>query len=291
MGAHPEPIAAAVLAVAGPVGGQRAEVTNLGWTVEWHDLDARFPGASVILKNDLEALAAAVPHLRADQLHTLSRGEAVSGGAIAVAAPGTGLGEAYLTWNGREYVAHPSEGGHASFSPTTPEQIDLLASLLAEHGHVSTERVASGLGIPAIYDFIREAQGLEEPGEVAEAVERAADPTPEIVDAAVSGRSAICIRVLELFVEILGAELGNLALKVLATGGIYLGGGIPPRILSFLDHERFLRAFRGKGRHEALLSRVPVHVVLDRDAVLDGAARRAQRLCAMGEEVSSDEDR
>ena len=268
------PIERASFGVAGPVVGGRATITNLPWVMDEEQLSVALHIPSVRLLNDLDAIAHAVPFLEPDDLHTLNVGQAVPGGAIAVIAPGTGLGEAFLTWDGLHYQAHTSEGGHADFAPTNPLELELLRYLQQRFPHVSFERVCSGKGIPNIYTYLKASGYAEEPPWLTERLAEADDPVPIIMNAALDKEAScdLCAATLNSFVSILGAEAGNLALKVLATGGVYLGGGIPPRILSYLDGERFLQAFRNKGRFTALLSRVPMHVILNPKIALLGAA-------------------
>jgi len=260
--------------VAGPVVAGRATITNLGWVMDERQLQEALDLSSVRLLNDLDAIAHAVPFLEPADLHTLNAGQPATGGAIAVIAPGTGLGEAFLTWDGARYRFHASEGGHADFAPTNLFEIGLLRYLQEGLGfeHVSYERVCSGRGLPNIYAYLRDSGTACEPAWLAERLAAADDPTPLIVNAALVGECELCIATLDAFVSILGAEAGNLALKVLATGGVYLGGGIPPRILPALEHERFMEAFRRKGRFSDLLARVPVHVILNPKVALLGAA-------------------
>ena len=178
--------------------------------------------------NDVQALAHALVVLGTDDLHTLNPGEPVRGGAMAVIAPGTGLGEAFVIWDGRRYRACASEGGHADFAPRDSLQIELLAYLRSRFDHVSYERVCAGPGIPNIYGYLKEHGAASEPRWLAEQLQAASDPTPVIVTAALQEAApALCRMALEMFVSILGVEAGNLALKVLATGGVYLGGGFP----------------------------------------------------------------
>ncbi len=267
------PFESAVFGVAGPVVDGKATVTNLPWRMEEKGLQAALGVKSVKLLNDLESIANAVPALEAKDLRTLRPGQPVERGPIAIVAPGTGLGEAFLTWERRRYKAHASEGGHVSFAPVNEEQIDLLRFLLGKLGHVSYERVCSGLGIPNIYAFYKETGRCDEPEWLADKLASAPDPTPVIVETALAQPDcAICRSTLEMFVAILGGEAGNMALKVLATGGVYLGGGIPPRILPVLESGRFLAAFSAKGRFADLLENVPVHVILNPKAALLGAA-------------------
>ncbi|GAB4442258.1 MAG: glucokinase [Chloroflexi bacterium OHK40] len=274
---HPTTLESACFGVAGPVVAGRAEITNLPWVIDAGALSAHLGGIPVDLLNDLESIAQAVPILEPDDIVTLSPGTPVAGGAIAVIAPGTGLGEAFLTWDHGRYRAHPSEGGHASFAPNNPTELELLRFLMARMEHVSFERVCSGLGIPNIYAYFRDKVFGRETPRVATLLATATDPTPVIVGAALTAEEPcpVCAATLECFVGILGSEAGNLALKVLATGGVYLGGGIPPRIIGQLRHERFLAAMRDKGRFGELLERMPVHVILNPKSGLLGAAAHA----------------
>ncbi|WP_129676857.1 glucokinase [Candidatus Chloroploca sp. Khr17] len=274
---HPGTIQAACFGVAGPVVDGRATITNLSWVVEEERLKEELGHIPVTLINDLKAIAQAVPYLEAGDVATLNPGELVDKGAIGVIAPGTGLGEAFLTWDNGRYRAHPSEGGHSSFAPTTPTEADLLKYLLEEHRHVSYERVCSGMGIPNIYAYFRDRVFRQETPSVASQLASADDPTPIIVSGALNptGPCPVCAATLDCFLGILGSEAGNLALKVLATGGIYLGGGIPPRLLPQLRGERFLNAMRNKGRFRKLMERIPVHVILNSKTALYGAAAYA----------------
>ncbi|MFW6112966.1 MAG: glucokinase [Thermodesulfobacteriota bacterium] len=256
--------------VAGPVIGGRARLTNLPWLLEEEALARGLGLKKVVLLNDLKAIAYAVPHLQSEELHTLNTGQPDPEGAIAVVAPGTGLGEAFLIRSGTEQVACSSEGGHASFAPADNIQADLWRHVAQKFGHVSYERVCSGQGLPNIYDFLRDMNYAPEPPEFAAELAAAADPTPLIVQAALDDPAAnpLCTKTMEIFVDILGAEAGNLALKVLATGGVYLAGGIPRRILPLLTGGRFLQALVNKGRFADLLGNIPVQVVLSRAALL-----------------------
>ncbi|TMJ05320.1 MAG: glucokinase [Bacillati bacterium ANGP1] len=266
-------VSKATFGIAGPVVAGRASITNLPWVIDTVRLGTACGLPLVTLVNDVQALAHALLVLGADDLHTLNPGEPVRGGAMAVIAPGTGLGEAFVIWDGRRYQACASEGGHADFAPRDSLQIELLAYLRSRFDHVSYERVCAGPGIPNIYGYLKEHGAASEPRWLAEQLQAAGDPTPVIVTAALQEAApALCRMALEMFVSILGAEAGNLALKVLATGGIYLGGGIPRRILPVLAGERFVAAFQRKGRLAQLLEHVPVHVILNPDAGLIGAA-------------------
>jgi glucokinase len=268
------PVKAACFGVAGPVVGGRASITNLGWVMEEQQLAEALNLSAVQLLNDLQAIGYGVPSLGADDLHTLNEGQAVRGGAKAIIAPGTGLGEAFLTWDGRRYESHPTEGGHTDFAPTDELQAGLLEYLLERYDHVSYERVCSGMGLPNVYAYLKDSGYAEEPIWMSEELATAEDVTPIIVNAALSQERTceLCQATLDTFVSILGAEAGNLALKVLATGGVYLGGGIPPRIQSALDSGAFMEAFQAKGRFRELMSRLPVYVILNPKVALLGAA-------------------
>jgi glucokinase len=272
----------AAFGVAGPVVGGRVTTTNLPWEIDEEHLRRVLNLSSVHLLNDLEAIAEAIPLLGMQDLYTLNEGRGIPGGAIALIAPGTGLGEAFLTWDGSRYRAYPSEGGHVGFAPANRLEAELLQYLRNRHqfDHVSYERVCSGLGLPTIYAFLKDQGQPEEPAWLIEQLAAAADRTPVIVNAAVDKKRTceLCVAALNMFVSILGAEAGNLALKVLSTGGVYVGGGIPPRILSVLESGRFMEAFVRKGRMSGLLARVPVKIILNPKAALLGAACRGLEL-------------
>jgi glucokinase len=266
-------IETAVFAVAGPVINRQVKVTNLPWLVDAAALEQALNLRAVWLLNDLEAIAYAVPILEPGDLYTLNPGSAAAGGSIAVVAPGTGLGEAFLTWDGQAYRAYPSEGGHTDFGPTTDREIGLLQYLLQKMDHVSVERVCSGMGLPNLYEYLRDSGAFPESPAVAAQLATAADRTPIIVTAALQSENAcpLCVATLDMFVSILAAECSNMALKVLARGGVYIGGGIPPRILSALGDGRFMRAFLRKGRFNTLLEAMPVQVIVRQAALLGSA--------------------
>jgi glucokinase len=265
----------ACFGVAGPVVDQRARITNLPWVIDAAVIQSEFNLTEVALLNDLESMAYAIPILNKDDKHTLSEGVPAPGGCIAVLAPGTGLGEGFLTYENGAYCAHASEGGHVSFAPVGSLQIGLLKYMNElGHKHVSYERVCSGgLGILNLYNYLK-TTGLEEPAWLAERLSACEDPTPVIFTAAHDPAEPckLASATVELFVAILGSEAGNLALKVLSTGGIYLGGGIPPRIVSSLERPEFLEALRSKGRFRQILAAMPVHVILNPKAGLLGVA-------------------
>jgi len=235
---------------------------------------------SVHLMNDLEAVALAIPVLRANDVCTLNAGEPIPRGPIGVVAPGTGLGESFLTWDGSHYVAHGSEGGHTDFAPTEERQIRLLQYLLKRFDHVSVERVCSGIGIRNIYEYLRDVEHLTETPEVTQLIASARDPAATIIDSAVEAHnpSRLCTATIDMFVSILASEAANLALKVLATGGIYLAGGIPLHTLRVLQQPRFLESFKRKGRFLKLMERIPMHVILTRVALVGAATYGLERL-------------
>ena len=257
--------------VAGPVVQGRATITNLPWIMEEAALAASLGLQRVILMNDLRAVAYAIPSLGPADYQTLLAGEPEPHGPIAVIAPGTGLGEAFLVWDGARYIACASEGGHASFAPTDDREAALWQYMHRQLGAVSWERVCSGMGIANIYDFLHAEGRIAETGSTAAVLGKVKDRTPLIAQAAQAG-DPLARAAMEMFVGILGAEAGNLALKIMATGGVYLAGGVPARILSLLHGERFARAFTNKGRLSAALQRIPVHVVTV-PAALFGAAQ------------------
>jgi glucokinase len=262
----------AIFGVAGPVVNDRARITNLPWVIDGPAMKAEFGWEYVTLLNDLAAVAHAIPVLHPDELTTISPGEPERYGPLAVLAPGTGLGEGFLVWKGDRYRSLSSEGGHKSFGPNSRLELELLQYLHQRFGHVSVERVCSGMGIPNLYAFFRDTGRYEEPPWLRDQLASVADKTPIIVSVAQAGRAEICQATLDLFVDILANEAGNLALQLLTTGGIFLGGGIPPRIVEELKSPRFTEAFINKGRFRDLLTTIPVYIILQSNAALLGAA-------------------
>jgi glucokinase len=267
----------ACFGIAGPIRHRRVQVTNLPWIIDAVSLEEVL-GVPVSLLNDLEAIANAIPYLIEEDVVLLRAGQAEEKKPIAVIAPGTGLGEAFLVWNGTHYLALPSEGGHTDYAPATPLELGLLTFLQPRLGHVSYERVCSGIGIPNLYDFLKESGRYPEPPWLVEALAGTDDKTPIIVDGAQQKGEPICQATLELFIGILGSEAGNLVLQLLATGGVYLAGGIPPRLLPELKSDLFEAAFLRKGRFTKLLEPVPIYVVTDSLAALYGTAGFGLRL-------------
>lgn len=264
-------IGAACLGVAGPVMNARCEGINLPWVVEASRVKAALRCRVVALINDLEATAYGIGCLPRSAFASLQKGHPQPQAPIAVLAPGTGLGEATLIWDGKRYVAVASEGGHADFAPRNELEVKLWRALAKQFGHVSYERMLSGPGKLDLYYFLRRLKKSREPAWLAKAF-REKDPSLVVSEMALNKRSALCVEALGLFASILGAEAGNLALKVLARGGVYLGGGIPPSILSLLKRGSFMEAFLDKGRLSSVLTDVPVRVILDDRAALFGAA-------------------
>jgi len=264
---------AACFDVAGPVIGGKAHLTNLPWNLTERELAKNLDLRRVSLLNDLRAIAHAVPHLDPAETIAINRGEPEPQAPIAVFAPGTGLGEAFLIWGGSDYIACASEGGHADFAPVNEEQVALLVYLTKRIGHVAYERVCAGSGLPNVYDFLRDRSPSAEPSAFATALAAAHDRTPLIVDAALKQQAAnpLAAEAIRVMVDIWGSEAGNLALKVLATGGVYLAGGMPPRVVPQLQQGGFMHAFTDKGRFAKLLGAVPVHVVTINAALLGAA--------------------
>ncbi len=264
----------ACFGVAGPVLAGAVHMTNLAWTLSENHLQQRHGLRRVILINDLVATAVGSLHLPAHDLHVLNQGIEAIGAVKAMLAPGTGLGEAFLVPVDGRYQPLPSEGGHASFAPRTDEQMALLSFLTRRHPHVSVEQVCSGLAIPELFAFA--AQQHPPPEWLLAELEDAVNKTPGIVNAAIRAIQGgepceTAVRALSLFADILADEAANLVLKTLALGGLYLGGGLAPRLLPFLSADRFMPIF-ARGSYQAMLAQVPVRVVLNPQAALIGAA-------------------
>ena len=263
---HPAHVERACFGVAGPVQNGHVKTTNLAWPVDARQVARMLGIERVGLVNDLYANAYGIADLGPDDIATLREGDPSMGGNAAVISAGTGLGEAGLFWDRRRYHVFATEGGHTDFAPRDDRETALRDHLARNHAHVSYERVCSGMGLVAIHDFLTGGEGA------------GADRTDAagITKAALDGSDELCVRALDMMVSIYGAEAGNLALKLLATGGIYVGGGIAPRILEKLQAGPFLEALDAKGRFSELLSRIPVHVILNDRTALLGAARLAR---------------
>jgi glucokinase len=264
----------ACFGVAGPVRNGKVETSNLPWTVEASRLASELQLPSVHLINDLEANAWGIASLEEKDLVSLNRVKGTPVGNQAVISAGTGLGEAGLYWDGKSYDVFASEGGHCDFAPRSELEVELFRYLAARFGHVSFERIVSGPGLVNVYHFFRDTHRGEEPAWLTEELAHG-DAAATISRAAVSGKSPLAEHALDLWISIYGAEAGNLALKLMATGGIYLGGGIAPKLVSKLAGPLFMQAFLGKGRMQALLESIPVRVIINDKIALFGAARYA----------------
>lgn len=265
-------LAAACFGVAGPILGDTAELTNVPFSIDAVDVARRFAIARVKLLNDLEAMAYAVPVLEGDELHVLQHGDAIRGGNMALIAAGTGLGQALLHNVGGRFVPSPTEAGHADWAPRTERDLIVFRHLVARYGRAEVEHVISGKGLPNVHRATHTG-----------ACDAGIDPDDPGAPAALTGaalerRCASCVEALEIFVDAYGAEAGNAALRSVATAGLFIGGGIAPKILPALTDGRFLAAFRDKGAMRPLVEDVPVKIILNPEAGLLGAAVHAADL-------------
>jgi glucokinase len=281
-------IVAACFGCPGPVRNGRLKLTNLPWTLDERDLRQSLSIEHIFLINDLEANGYGIPELAPESVFSLHDGDEAAVGHRGLIAAGTGLGEALLIWDGKAHRPIPSEGGHCDFAARTEREIALLRYLRGTlQGRVSWERVVSGIGIKNIYEFLRDVEKLDEPVWLRERM-AAEDPNAVIGKCAEDGSSSLCFETMKTFVAAYGAEAGNIALKVLAMGGVYLGGGIAPKVLKTLQDGGFMQAFLDKGRMSPLLESVPVRVILDETCALLGAAAYAEARAA---EVSGHSER
>ncbi|HID29690.1 MAG TPA: glucokinase [Desulfobacterales bacterium] len=269
-------ISNASFGIAGPVENGRCKTTNLPWEVSERKLKNRFGWNRVLLVNDLTASACAIPFLTKRELFPLNHAKTAGRKNLGLIAPGTGLGMAMMLWGDGQYIPVPSEAGHTDFSPNNEHEAALWQYLHRRVGHVSIEKVLSGPGLFIIYCWLKFTGQGTEPTWLEKKMNES-DPPKVISEAALVEREPLCVKALNLFVSIFGAAAGNLALTGLTRGGIYLGGGIAPRILAKLEEGSFMRAFVDKGRFRPLLSRIPVRVILNDRAPLLGAA-----VCASG---------
>ncbi len=274
-------VSSACFGVPGPVRNGRLRLTNLPWTLDSRELAANLNIEHVFLINDLEANGYGIAELTAEQIYTLAEGDSGQVGNRALVAAGTGLGEGLLIWNGKQHIPYPSEGGHSDFAPRNEDEIDLLRYLKQKYnGRISYERVVSGMGLTNVYEFLRDVRGMEEPAWLADKFAEVDDPNAVITEMALAAKSELCVKALDMFVSVYGAEAGNLALKVLSVGGVYVGGGIAPRILEKLKDGTFMKAFTDKGRLSQLLINMPVRIILESRAALMGAAAYAEARAA-----------
>lgn len=279
VGVRAADVAAACCGVAGPVLDNRTRTPNLAWEIDGDEVAADAGLRRLTLINDLLATAEGLPALAGEQVHVLQAGRLDPAGHAALIAAGTGLGMSILPRVGEARLALPSEGGHQDFAPRNEEEAGLLAFLRRRHGHVSVERVVSGPGLVAIYHHLRDSGRAPEDPELADRIERT-DPGDAISRAALGGRDRLAAAALDLFVAAYGAAAGNLALVAFATGGLWVGGGIAPKILDRLVAGPFLEAFHDKGRFRSMMEAVPVSIVLEPATALYGAARVAAREAA-----------
>jgi len=271
---HTVEVRHACFGIAGPVRDGRVQTPNLPWLVDAAAMATQLGLPGVDLLNDLEANAWGVAALAPEDLLTLNAGAPGARGNACVVAAGTGLGEAGMFWDGAMHRAFGCEGGHVDFAPRDALEIELLGHLQARFGHVSSERVISGPGLVNVYGFLRDTgRGTEMP-EIGAAM-RERDAAAAIAQAALDGRCPLCVMALDLMVSLYGAEAGNAGLKFMATGGVYIGGGIAPKIARKLAAGAFMRAFVAKGRMQPLLEAMPVHVILNPKTALLGSARYA----------------
>lgn len=266
----------AAFGIAGPVQGRVAQTTNLPWRIDADALQKIFGLGSCGLLNDLEATAGGLPALGAGDFLILNAGAPDAGGNEAVIAAGTGLGEAGLFWDGQRHHPFATEGGHASFSPSDDREVALLRHLQQRHMHVSWERIVSGPGLVSLHEFLCLYRRAPLPGWLQHEMQQG-DAAAAIANAALGERDELCAEALDWFVRLYGAEAGNLALKVMSRGGLYLGGGIAPKILPRLQNGAFLDAFCNKGRMRPLLEAMPVKVILNDRAALYGPALHAAK--------------
>lgn len=280
----------ACFAIAGPVVNNTAKLTNLTWFLDAKRLEQELGIATISLINDFAAVGYGVLGLGASDLYTLQAGKQQPDAPIAVIGAGTGLGQGFLIQQGDSYQVFSSEGGHVDFAPRSELEFQLLKYLLDKHDiqRVSVERVVSGQGIVAIYQFLSDREFASESADIAQVVktwehqtgrsDKTVDPAAAIATAALEKRDRLSEQTMQLFIEAYGAEAGNLALKLLPYGGLYVAGGIAAKNLPLIQEGSFLRAFTNKGRMSALLENVPVHVVLNSKVGLIGAAIAAARL-------------
>ena len=265
----------ACIGVAGPVKNVRCESSNLAWAVDGKSLAKRLRIESVSVINDVEAFAYGIDAMKTADLVTLNEGTRDSEGNTAVISAGSGLGEAGLYWDGFRHHPFATEGGHSDFAPRNDVEIELLRYLLKKNGRASYENILSGPGLQNVYEFLRDGKKAEEPKWLRDQIGESKDPPAAISAAGLEGKAPIASQALDIFVSVYAAEAGNVALNYLSTAGLYIGGGIAPKILHKLQEPAFMKTFSAKGRMQGLLESIPVRVVLNQQAGLIGAARCA----------------
>lgn len=263
--------------VSGPVIEGKTKATNLSWVISTRSLQRELGLGKVGLINDLVANAYGISLLRKRDFETLNAGKERRGNAALISA-GTGLGEAILFWSGKEHIPLPSEGGHAEFAPRNRLEIELLQYLMGRFGHISYERILSGAGLFHLYEFLRDSKRFSKEPEWLSKKMKQEDPAALISEMARQRKNRLCVMALDMFASIYGAAAGNLALQAMGIGGIYLGGGIAPKIVWKLKEEVFMRAFKDKGRLSEVLAHIPVKVIMNDKAALLGAAHYAMKL-------------
>ena len=271
---HPN-FTCAAFGIAGPVLNGRVEATNLPWIINGNSLSTMLNLSGVGLINDLEANAYGIEVLKPDEFVVLNEGDKTRTGNAALISAGTGMGTACLFWDGKRHVPSASEGGHQDFAAHNELEVELLRHLMAQFGHVSIERVISGIGLLNIYNFLKQYRYAEEPDWLAEELKHG-DPNVAITKAALERKSELCIRTLDIFVSAYGAEAGNLALTLKSVGGLYVGGGIAPKIIDKMKDGTFMGFFTDKGRLSQLMATIPVKVIMNDKTALLGSARYAQ---------------
>ena len=274
---HPTSVTHACFGIAGPVVNGTSKTTNLPWNVSEVRIQEQFNFNHVKLINDLTATAMAIPLLKKDESFPLNQAGSIKDQNLALIAPGTGLGIAMLIYQNDRYFPIPSEGGHADFAPNNETEDELWRYLHRRYGHVSIERVVSGSGLVNIYRWLKDSDRLNEPEWLKQKIKEM-DPAKAITEAALVSKDPGCVEALNMFISIFGAVAGNLALTGITTGGVYLGGGIPPKILSKLKEDIFMEAFTNKGRFKGFLEKISVKVILNDKAALIGAAHCAAML-------------
>ena len=277
---HSPSLAGACLAVAGPVQNGRGTITNLGWPVDAAALAARLGLQHIHILNDLEAVGHGLTSLTAAGLMTLNTGAPSARGNLAVIAAGTGLGQCACYFDGIDHHPFASQGGHADFAPRTGIEMELLRHLMGKFPHVSYERVISGPGLVELYQFLQVTGRGRESADLTASILNDGKPDA-VVAAATSGKSERCVLAAQMFLSILAAEAGNLALKVMARGGVYVGGGMVHRLLPLLSAAGFMQVFTSKGAMRELLAAMPVHIILTDDAGLLGAASYAEKVSGL----------